>query len=293
MLNFYWCKLWIEILDDPKMGRLDDRLWRIVVSCFLMAKEYDQDGFLPELEDMAWRLHYEPEQLEIYLDEIAAQDNPIITMKDGRWFVVNFTKRQAPVDGAERTRSYRERKRIRDAGLTYRHNSGDEPVTDCHTNSDDGVTESHRMCDEPVTNTVTHTETDTEVEKEHGNSFRISEGTPSENSDLADWSNYVRNHKNQQVAVLEMANALYPKMRELRADFGFIGKTMLAVGGVNRMVRLLWDCRENRINGNVFSYVGKMAKNNEWVAKESKAERAERQKPDYYLGGPYSDIIKS
>ena len=29
--NNYWMKLWFDILRDPKMGMLPDRLWRRVI----------------------------------------------------------------------------------------------------------------------------------------------------------------------------------------------------------------------------------------------------------------------
>ena len=42
----HWIKLWPELLYDPKMAQLDDHLWRVAVSCFLLAGEVDQHGGL-------------------------------------------------------------------------------------------------------------------------------------------------------------------------------------------------------------------------------------------------------
>ena len=56
MASYYWAKFYIEILDDPKMGRLPDRLWRRTCELILLAKERAIDGSLPPLHDMAWRL---------------------------------------------------------------------------------------------------------------------------------------------------------------------------------------------------------------------------------------------
>ena len=44
----YWLKLYIEILDDPKMAVLPDRLWRRIIELFLIAKKLHMNGHLPE-----------------------------------------------------------------------------------------------------------------------------------------------------------------------------------------------------------------------------------------------------
>ena len=56
MASRYWIKLYHEILDDPKMGRLPHALFRRAIEFFLMAGEYGRDGGLPALADIAWRL---------------------------------------------------------------------------------------------------------------------------------------------------------------------------------------------------------------------------------------------
>lgn len=56
MPSFYWIKLYHEILNDPKMGRLSDRLWRRCIECFLMAGQQCDGGYLPSVADMAWTL---------------------------------------------------------------------------------------------------------------------------------------------------------------------------------------------------------------------------------------------
>ena len=58
MPSNYWLKLYHEILDDPKMGRLDDHLWRRVIEFSLLASEMGtEEHELPIIEDMAWTLH--------------------------------------------------------------------------------------------------------------------------------------------------------------------------------------------------------------------------------------------
>jgi hypothetical protein len=51
-----WIKLYLEILDDPKMGQMPDFLWRRAIELFLLAGENGNDGLLQPVSDMAWRL---------------------------------------------------------------------------------------------------------------------------------------------------------------------------------------------------------------------------------------------
>jgi hypothetical protein len=87
----HWIKMWVEALYDPKLAQLDDHLWRIAVSCFLMAGEVDQHGLLPSLPDMAWKLRMAEDELE---NDIAMLSE-LIHHTDGMYIVVNYKKRQA------------------------------------------------------------------------------------------------------------------------------------------------------------------------------------------------------
>ena len=109
MASKYWLKLYHDILDDPKMGTMPDRLWRRTIECFLAAGEGQNGGELPKLEDFAFRLRIHPEELETDLVEI--QKTGILSSKNGTWYVTNFKTRQAKVSSTERTQRWRERRR--------------------------------------------------------------------------------------------------------------------------------------------------------------------------------------
>lgn len=109
-MSNYWLKLYHEILDDPKMGRLPDHLWRRVIELFCLAGEENNEGYLPPLEDMAWRLHLSDEELQTQLQELANRTGIVILTEAG-WQVVNFSRRQGPVDNSERVKQYRKRQR--------------------------------------------------------------------------------------------------------------------------------------------------------------------------------------
>jgi DNA-binding transcriptional regulator YhcF (GntR family) len=138
MASKYWIKLYHEVLHDPKMGRLSDRLWRRVMELFLLAGEYDQDGQLPSLFDMAWTLRISEDELSA--DLAALEKTGIIRQQDGGWFVTNFSKRQAAVPDAERVQRYRKRQRQEqyygNAPVTNRNTDGNDSVVDTDTDTD-------------------------------------------------------------------------------------------------------------------------------------------------------------
>ena len=108
--NNYWMKLWFEILRDPKMGMLPDRLWRRVIELFLLAGQYGHEGSLPDEEQIAWLLNRSVTTIRNDLKAIA--ETGIVTkLDDGTWKVTNFQKRNAPIDTARRVKDHRDRKR--------------------------------------------------------------------------------------------------------------------------------------------------------------------------------------
>ena len=125
MASNYWIKLYHEILDDAKMGKLPDHLWRRTVELFLIAGDNHKDGMLPSLQQMAWRLRTSDELLQSELDELVRLD--ILSIDDDVLTVTNFEKRQSPMDGAERMARFRAKK------LKDDYHS-DDVVTDTVTN---------------------------------------------------------------------------------------------------------------------------------------------------------------
>lgn len=148
MASKYWIKLYHEILHDPKMGRLSDRLYRRCVEMFLLAGETDEEGTLPPIEDMAWTLRTDPAELARELEALASAG--IVYCEDGEWTVTHFATRQAPISDAERMARYRERQRK----AQY---NGDESVTALSQERSDVVTNRNVEVD---------VDTDTEVEVE-------------------------------------------------------------------------------------------------------------------------------
>ena len=109
MAKRIWIKLYIEMLDSPKLGRLPDDLWRLAVELFLLAGSQGNDGALPSVEQMAWSLRMPPERLQEQLQALA--DAQVLELLEpGVWVVVHFAKWQSPVPVEERVRQFRERR---------------------------------------------------------------------------------------------------------------------------------------------------------------------------------------
>lgn len=102
-----WIKLYIEILDDAKMGRLPDWLWRRAVELFLIAGENGDDGILPPEDDLVWRLRLDRSGLLNALR--ALQELGIVKEAEPEhWIVCNFKERQYS-ESYERVKRYRNR----------------------------------------------------------------------------------------------------------------------------------------------------------------------------------------
>ena len=106
MTKRIWIKLYIEILDDDKFGTLPEFMkWR-AIELFLVAGENGNDGLLPPVERLAWRLRLPQEKLKETLS-VLSQAGVVHETPQG-WLVTNFKKRQYS-ESMERTRRYRTR----------------------------------------------------------------------------------------------------------------------------------------------------------------------------------------
>jgi hypothetical protein len=116
MTTRIWVKLYLEILDDPMMGRLPNHLWRRAVECFLLAGRQGNDGALPPVEEMAWTLRLPEEKV---LEDLRglAEVGVVHEVGTGQWMVTHFAKRQAAIPVEERVRRFR----ARDGDVTKRY----------------------------------------------------------------------------------------------------------------------------------------------------------------------------
>jgi len=94
-------------LDDPKMGRLPDWLWRRAIELFLLAGENGNDGLLQPVMDMAWRLRTSVEKLTESLQALSQVG--VVHETPNGWVVTHFKNRQYS-ESYERVKRYRNAK---------------------------------------------------------------------------------------------------------------------------------------------------------------------------------------
>ena len=91
----HWIKLYVEMLDDPKVGLLPDAVkWRWV-SSLLLAGELNEDGYLPDINDAAWRLHTNVETLQGEMRTLAGRG--LVELREHpeggeRWYIPALKK---------------------------------------------------------------------------------------------------------------------------------------------------------------------------------------------------------
>ena len=128
-----WVKIYTEMIDDPKIGRLNDATkWRFV-SLVLLAGECDQDGALisgnesMSVTDIAWRLRVTREQCETEIKPLV--DCGILAEDDGLYFIPKFSDRQGRPQSEKRAMWRERQSRLREQKETPESVTRDSPVT--------------------------------------------------------------------------------------------------------------------------------------------------------------------
>lgn len=124
-----WIKLYTEILDDPKVGRLTDgQKWRFVSLC-LLAGECDQNGALVNGEepmtedDIAWRLRVPYDELCSDLQALARVG--VVTRDGEAWVVRRFAERQGRPQSEKRADWRDRQERYRDGANDVTRDTSD------------------------------------------------------------------------------------------------------------------------------------------------------------------------
>lgn len=133
MSSMPWVKLYTEMLDDAKIGRLQDAVkWRFV-SLVLLAGECDQDGALMysekpmSLDDIAWRMRITREQCETEIESLLMCG--VIALDGDLYYLPKFGERQGRPQSEKRA-MWRERQaRLREHKETKESVTRDSPVT--------------------------------------------------------------------------------------------------------------------------------------------------------------------
>ena len=106
-----WLRLYNEALDDPKVQRLPDALFRTWINLLCLTSQHDHDlGTLPCVDDIAFRLRMSVQDAELSLSELIARgllDDTAGVLSPHGW----RERQPASDDVTARVNLHRERKR--------------------------------------------------------------------------------------------------------------------------------------------------------------------------------------
>ena len=105
----YWLKLRLSLIDDPAYMRLSKNLRFTYIALMILAKELGDEGYLPAVEDMAWRMREDAKELENDISQLAMKELAEWDIEKDCWFLPGFAEMQRPTPAAERMKAYRER----------------------------------------------------------------------------------------------------------------------------------------------------------------------------------------
>ncbi len=90
-MNYAWMKLYVDLLDDPRMGTMSDSLFRYTILIFLIACKNGGSGGLPGYGTLAWLLRKKVKEI----DEViyCLLENEVIIQRDGRCIVKKLCKK--------------------------------------------------------------------------------------------------------------------------------------------------------------------------------------------------------
>lgn len=143
-----WLRLYTEILNDPKVQRLPDSLFRAYINFLCIAKEYSNDGVLPPKKDIAFFLRCPENSVKKFCDGLEKAE---LLDADGDTFLVhgwNYRQYESDNDPTANMRKRRQRERIKTQDVTR------------------DVTDMSRVTSRQCHENVTRTEIEIEKEKE-------------------------------------------------------------------------------------------------------------------------------
>jgi hypothetical protein len=70
-----WFRMYVEIIDDPKMKQVSDRSFRVFNYLLALAAEADEDGVIPmSRDDIIWRLRISEKDLDTAVKQLSFLD---------------------------------------------------------------------------------------------------------------------------------------------------------------------------------------------------------------------------
>jgi hypothetical protein len=103
-----WFRVYVDLVDDPKVQRLDAALFKVLINLWCLASA--NDGALPPIDEIAFKLRMKREKAQRVLTELRAAGLIDDDQRGARPH--NWDKRQFTSDGSTpRVKRFRERRR--------------------------------------------------------------------------------------------------------------------------------------------------------------------------------------
>ncbi len=103
--------LWTCILKSRKVASLPPDLFQFWILCLLSAQEHDhRRGTLPSLDDLAYSLHMETDQVAVFMAELVTRD--FVTDCDGVFEIHDWKDWKHDPDRTAAERKRRQRSRM-------------------------------------------------------------------------------------------------------------------------------------------------------------------------------------
>jgi hypothetical protein len=104
-----WFRVYTEIIDDPKMAKMDNSTFRVFIYLLAVASEAGNDGKINmTIEDISWRIRIPSDTLILAIKYLS--ENNIIKTQKNEIIVTNWKKRQFMSDDINaRVKRFREK----------------------------------------------------------------------------------------------------------------------------------------------------------------------------------------
>jgi len=157
-----WLRLYTEILNDPKVQRLPDSLFRAYINFLCIAKEYSDNGVLPPKKDIAFFLRCPENSVKKLCDGL--KNSGLLDLVNEGYSVHGWNNRQYESDG-DPTR-YSRVKRFRDNKRNGKETAEETPI------ETDVKRVSNTLRNGKETRIDSETETETEIDNKKEKSAR-------------------------------------------------------------------------------------------------------------------------
>ena len=108
-----WLRLYTEVLNDPKVQKLDGNSFKFWINLLCCAKEYSNDGILPDLGGIAFHLRIKEETAHKYLEKMI--ESGLVENEANTYIIHGWSTRQYESDNdptaLDRKRRERDRKK--------------------------------------------------------------------------------------------------------------------------------------------------------------------------------------